>query len=422
MTDPDSLFNGTGALFDVNGNSIVAKTDGSNQVAQWNDALVNRSGIYFVERTTGNYAGITTLNGEAAIQSRYTNNASTNTILTAKTASGEDASMTLRSLFVVTNVTGSPSPGYIFGSSETTGTGTDEYGLRIEVRDNVGYVKNSAVGDFRNGGYCTVNGIDQGTAAYGITSLNQDVLISMECATTNVRTDRSYSIGGFRFLDTSYSGRGFSGSIAEIVAFDYFLSADEIKITNTLLSAKYGLTMAEGSVYTLVSTDDVFYLGRTQEDTNAGFFNVTSSGSGGFGVELSNTEGGEVFTNTVSNGLFFSQVKTNGIPVYVAQTLGDELSFSDLAHTEAVLEWNFDELGVTSYESRYALTFLGTDGIMETLATALVSEGKLQFTIDASQLQSGTFGLQAVPEPGTWLSFLAGLGVLAMYCKRAKTT
>ncbi|MDO4585068.1 MAG: PEP-CTERM sorting domain-containing protein [Planctomycetia bacterium] len=426
MTNPDSVFNGTGALFDVNGNSIVVKTDGSNQVARWNDALAESSGMYFIERTAGNYATLTTFNGHAAIQSRLTSNAATNTILSAKTASGADAQMTLRTLLVVTNVDSHSNPGYIFGSSVATTTGTlsDEYGLRVASNDTLGIpatVQNSAVGDFRNNGSCTVNGIDQGTGTRGITSLNQDVLIAMECAESNVRENRNYSLGGFRFLDTTYAGRGFAGSVAEIVAFDYFLSSEEMKIANTLLSAKYGMTMAEGSVYTLTSTNDVFYLGRTQEDTNEGFFNVTNSGSGGFGIEISNTSGVDVFTDTANNGIFFSQVETGGIPAYVAQTLTDELSFGDSDNTFATLEWNFDELGISSYEDRYALTFLGADGILETLASTVVSDGKLQFTINASLLRNGTFGLQAVPEPATWMLLVVGLGGMAMFRKRAKT-
>lgn len=74
-------------------------------------------------------------------------------------------------------------------------------------------------------------------------------------------------------------GRNYNGYLAEVIAFDAFLTDPELKIVQTYLGSKYGLEMTGTLLYETGGYDcDQFYL------ANLPTLKVADSGTGGFGV------------------------------------------------------------------------------------------------------------------------------------------
>lgn len=396
----ESLFTGMNALFNLTPETIQT-TPGTSTVSGWTDAL---GGTLVFSTPTGK-----------------TSANSGSMTFGAKTVSAVDfpagavlvgsSSQNVQTVFLVTHMDVSPGIGSVFGNYAT------DWGIRVQ--SGTLSLTNVNQDDFWVGAQNA-----KGVLPYVDGAQTAKSLVGANRLVSEVRASDSRISGAFQpalghyaaNLGSTWAGRTFDGQMAEIVAFDWRMTTEEIKIVNSLLAAKFGMTDVSG-LYAIDSdyASGLSYLGK------AGSLNVTSADSQNLNVRL-------------TSGSFANE---NGLAIGAS---GDEIIRWSSDFTEAELkawtrEWAvsaLDSTWVTGDDAMLTLTFdaenpdqAGTlllfrnskTADYSVLSDALTVNGSLiSFTLPAALFRNGGYvTLGTLPEPSAWLLLIPGIfGILAV--------
>ncbi|MDO5113660.1 MAG: hypothetical protein Q4E67_04730, partial [Planctomycetia bacterium] len=409
----------------MNTNSNSLQLNADNQVISWNDAL--GSGYSFTPQEVNSQAVLGTMNDNAYAAVELTN--------TYLTGSG---SLDIKSVFIVNKMKSTENWRSIFGYKGGS--------RKIRWVDNELWGFRNAGADLCEYGYMAANGNTDfqiftrtdNTISQYLTTLPTDPNI-IAVQTRSEQEAFTPNLG-----DSSLIGNKavFDGVIAEVVAFNFTLSANEIKIVQTLLSATYNLTdsMETGSVYELDPnyTSNLFWLGRTVDDTSTvvgnahrrdddgniveeselkdtanRYFDVTSNRRGGFGLEFSRQSGTtDVFSTEDGGNSLFVASSEDGL-VWNVRSDG-ELTYLDEADTLVSLTFDYDQWNIGSGIDDYNLFFRPSESdgweILTNYLTRTAGADGLTFTFAAEDFALGMYTI-GVPEPSSISLLLLGIGL-----------
>lgn len=426
--ESSSSFSGLGALFHLNTNSNSLQLNADNQVISWNDAL--GSGYSFIPQEVNSQAVVGTMdvngNPYAAVDL-------TNTYLTG---SGNAA---IKSVFIVNDMESSNEWRSIFGYLGG--------GRKIRWMDNKLWGFRNAGADLCEYGYIAANG-NTDFQIYPRTNTTPSHYLTTPPTDPNIIAVQTQStqaaftphLGDSSLLSDTTR---FDGVIAEVVAFDFTLSTNEIKIVQTLLSATYNLadSMETGSVYELNPnyTSNLFWLGRTVDDTNTvvgnahrrdddgtvlqystltdtadRYFDITSNRRAGFGLEFSRQNGAtDVFSTEDGGNSLFVASSEDGL-VWNVRSDG-ELTYLDEADTLVSLTFDYDQwnigLGIDDYNLFFRPSESDAWEILTNYLTRTAGADGLTFTFAAEDFALGMYTI-GVPEPSSISLLLLGIGLI----------
>ncbi len=397
-TESDSQFRGMGALYDLNSTSIV--TDASNNVTSWADAL--GSSITYTRNSGATAITLGELGSTGVSAVQFTSDAKANKLVTT-------SSLDVQSIFLVNNIVSGTANTGLFGRN-----GAD-HGLRMNNSTDIRHV--STVDDYNwNSGQAQwLNGSSTNNT---ITSPNVLGVVGRAGQTGDFTT----AIGGYI---GSHNRSIPNGQIAEVLTFNFKLSDEEVKIVNTLFGNSYNFSMVAGSVYDTPAgyKADPYYLGKTAEDSNTGYFDVKENGDGGLGVKVSHSFLDSVGIILGNNDEDYTWAETDRLQlnrVWNLITLGEGL-FDDPENTTVTFAFDFaaeNQLEEYAKASDFSLLY-SADGLTftELLGSTLVTNtgnGYLAFEFTGNNLAEGYYTLGGtlpslpVPEPSTWALLILG--------------
>lgn len=385
------------------GGVIVGGTTGYNTTLNIGAALTLANAVTFA-----NVAGlksITNNTANATIQGRITNSDNTGTI---KIGSGTGRTFTLAG-----GLGGSGSTGWFFGGSGLPGT--------IAISSSSTY---SGTGDTTIDGATVKLSADQalaqnnltltGTGALDLGGFSQNVK-QLAGGTSTTITSSSGPFGtlvmGAGNASSTFDG-AFTGSsvvLQKIGSGTLTLTGSNSQAGDVLISA--GTLLVTGSIGSgNVTVESGAMLGGVltvgSADLKAGsttLMQLVGSGSG------AGTAGIDYDRMVVTTSGFLSYGGTLDLSFANSLNFADGTTF-DLFSFSGAPNRGFSSVVSTGSGTYSGLTFTGLSGVW----TALVGSQQLTFTESTGQLSF----MAAVPEPSTWASVLAGIGIGGWFSRR----
>ncbi|MDO4575225.1 MAG: PEP-CTERM sorting domain-containing protein [Planctomycetia bacterium] len=430
--ESSSMFSGMGALFNLNTESDSLKLDATNQVVSWDDAL--GSGFSFTPVILS-----TSTNPQAVLGSMTVGGSSYDAVDLTNIYLAGSGSLAIKSVFIVNEMDSTAQWRSIFG---LTGGAR-----KLRWVDNAYWGYRNAGADLCEYGYMAANG-NTDFQIYKRTGNTPSFYLNVSPTDPNIiaiQTQSTQSSFTPSLGDSSLNSNIalFNGVIAEVVAFDFTLSASEIKIVQTMLSATYNLpsSMETGSVYELNPnyTSNLFWLGRTVDDTSTvvgnahqwdddgnivqkstltdtadKYFDVTSNSRAGFGLEFSRESGAtDIFDTTQGEISLFVASSEDGSAWNIHKE--GTLAYINEADTLVSLYLDYDLLGLGTNTDEYNLLFRSSESdeweILKNYVARTAGAEGLTFTFAASDFALGMYSV-GLPEPSSIGLLLLGVGLL----------